>query len=35
MGFYHLVLENIAGINEVSEIQDCIIDTEYNKTILK
>ena len=35
MGFYHLVLENIAGINEVNEIQNCIIDTEYNKAILK
>lgn len=35
MGFYHLVLENIAGINEVETIQDCIIDTEYNKHILK
>lgn len=35
MGFYHLVLENIAGINEVNEIQNCIIDTEYNRTILK
>ena len=30
MGFYHLVLENIAGINEIESIQECIIDTEYN-----
>ena len=33
MGFYHLVLENIAGMNEIEEIQDAIIDTEYNKHI--
>lgn len=34
MGFYHLVLENIVGINQISDIQECIIDTEYNKNIL-
>ena len=34
MGFYHLVLENIAGMNEIEEIQDAIIDTEYNRHIL-
>lgn len=34
MGFYYLVLENILGINQISDIQECIIDTEYNKNIL-
>lgn len=34
MGFYHLVLENITGINEIESLQNCIIDTEYNKKIL-
>ncbi len=34
MGFYHLVLENIAGITDIEQVQSAIIDTEYNKRIL-
>jgi len=35
MGFYHLVLESIAGITDVTEAKNAIIDTDYNKRILK
>jgi hypothetical protein len=33
LGFYYLVLENITGIRDVDEIQNLIIDTDYNKYI--
>lgn len=35
MGFYHLVLENIAGITDLDEVKNAIIDTEYNATLLE
>lgn len=34
LGFYHLVLESIAGIDNIDDAQDAIIDTAYNKKIL-
>lgn len=34
IGFYHWVLESIAGITEIDEVKNAIIDTEYNKKIL-
>lgn len=33
IGFYHLILENIAGIREIEEVSQLIIDTDYNKLV--
>ncbi|MCL2222777.1 MAG: AIPR family protein [Oscillospiraceae bacterium] len=33
LGFYHIVLECIAGIDDIDEAKNAIIDSSYNKTI--
>lgn len=34
LGFYHIVLECIAGIDDIDEAKNAIIDSCYNKTII-
>lgn len=34
LGFYHLVLESIAGVVDAEDVINSIIDTEYNKKML-
>ncbi|MEL7224156.1 MAG: hypothetical protein AAGL17_04655 [Cyanobacteria bacterium J06576_12] len=34
LGFYLLILENICGIQDVSDLKDLITDTEFNQLVL-